>query len=54
MSCLFHLAQEDHAGGVVTIGGIAFEFDVEGGAGFKLVKGETVGDGLLAGLYGLV
>ena len=54
MFCLFHLAKEDHAGGVVALGGIAFEFDVEGGAGFKLVKGEAVGDGLLAGLYGLV
>ena len=54
MSLLFHLAQENHAGGVVALGGIAFEFDVEGGAGFKLVKCEAVGDRLLAGLYGLV
>ena len=51
---LFHLAQEDHAGGVVALGGVAFQFDVEGSACLEGIQSEAVGDGLLAGLNGIV
>ena len=51
---LFHLAQEDHAGGIVALGGVAFQFDVEGSACLEGIQSEAVGDGLLAGLDGII
>ena len=51
---LLHLAQEDDAGGIVALGGVAFQFNVEGSASLEGIQSEAVSDGLLAGLNGII
>ena len=51
---LVNLSQENHAGGVVAVGGGCFQFDVEGCSGLEGIQCETVSGRLVTGLDCLV